>query len=265
MRSPTSHKGDNGTVAIIGGSLHQHGAPLFSALAAEASGVDLIYLFVPECHRDVAKMASLNVQVHTFGSPKSDEISASDRTRIVEFLATIDTAVIGPGLARTTSALSSLMTLLEEAPCPLVVDASALQKQTMKFVSGRHAVLTPHLGELERMGCVSSDLSTVCMENACTILKKGVVDTIISEKGDVETVEGGNAGLTVGGTGDALAGLTAGLIAQSMDHAEACRVASTVIKRTGDVLQQEYGFAYTTRQVIEIIPKVLKNIMHTHL
>ena len=260
MRSPTSHKGDNGSVAIIGGSLHQHGAPLFSALAAEASGVDLIYLFVPECHREVAKHASLNVQVYTFGSLKSDEISASDRTRIVEFLATIDTAVIGPGLARTASALSSLMTLLEEAPCPLVVDASALQKQIMKFLCGRHAVLTPHLGELERMELAQNDLSSVCMENACTILKKGVVDTIVSEKGDVKTVEGGNAGLTVGGTGDALAGLTAGLIAQGVDHAEACRMASTVIKRAGDVLAQEFGFAYTTRQVIQMIPKVLKNM-----
>lgn len=263
MRSPTSHKGDNGSVAIIGGSQHQHGAPLFSALSAEASGVDLVYVFVPECHREVAKHTSLNFQVHTFGSLKSDELSASDRTRIVEFLATIDTAVIGPGLARTPSALASLMTLLEEASCPLVIDASALQKTTMKFISGRHAVLTPHLGELERMGLLADDLSSVCMENVCTILKKGVVDTIVSTKGDVETVEGGNAGLTVGGTGDALAGLTAGFIAQGMDHAEACRVASTVIKRAGDILAQEFGFAYTTRQVIQMIPSILKNIVRS--
>lgn len=263
MRSPTSHKGDNGSVAIIGGSLHQHGAPLFSALSAEASGVDLVYVFVPECHREVAKNTSLNFQVHTFGSSESDEISAHDRTRIVEFLATIDIAVIGPGLSRTPSALLSLMTLLEEAPCPLVIDASALQEKTLKYVTGRHAVLTPHLGELERMGIASSDLSTVCIEHACTILKKGIVDTIVSEKGVVHTVEGGNAGLTVGGTGDALAGLIAGLIAQGVDHAEACIMASTVIKRAGDVLAQEFGFAYTTRQVTQMIPKMLKDIVRS--
>lgn len=258
MRQPGSHKGENGTVAVIGGCRHQHGAPLFSALAAEASGVDLAYVFVPVFHEEVAKSASFNFQVRTFGSAKSDEISAADRTAMIEFLATIDVAVIGPGLARTPSGIRSVMQLLEAAPCTVVADASALQADTMKYLFGRHAVVTPHLGELERMGIRKEDLPAVAAKHACTILQKSQIDTIIGSDGSMRTVEGGNAGLTVGGTGDALAGLTAGLIAQGMDHTEACVLASTTIKGAGDLLAKEVGNLYTTREVIGKIPMLLK-------
>ncbi len=258
MRQAGSHKGENGTVAVIGGSRHQHGAPLFSALAAEASGVDLVYVFVPVCHEEAAKSTSLNFQVFTFGSAKSDELSSADRTHIVEFLATIDAAVIGPGLSRTPSGVAAILELLEAIPCTCVADASALQEGTLKYLFGRHNVVTPHLGELERMGLTREALPAVAKKHACTMLLKSQTDTIVTEDGSLRTVEGGNAGLTVGGTGDALAGLTAGLIAQGMDHADACVLASTVIKSAGDQLLADMGYAYTTRDVIRRIPALLK-------
>jgi len=66
QRSPDSHKGENGKVAVVGGSRHMHGAPLLAALAAEASGVDLVFVCLPACHEEVAKETSLNIQVHPF-------------------------------------------------------------------------------------------------------------------------------------------------------------------------------------------------------
>jgi NAD(P)H-hydrate epimerase len=258
MRRLDSHKGENGSVAVIGGSKHQHGAPLFSALAAEAAGVDLVYVWVPETHVDVSKTQSLNFQVSSFGDSSSDEIGSKDRSRILEFLATIDVAVIGPGLSRTPSALRSMMELLEEAPCPVVCDASALQPGTLEAVSGRGAILTPHLGELERMGITLEELSSLSREHRCTFLAKGVADMIVNEKGEITTVKGGNPGLTVGGTGDALAGLVAGLVAQGMGHADACALASTAVKQSGDLLLPDFGYAYTTAHIIRILPKFLR-------
>lgn len=261
MRSPTSHKGENGSVAIIGGSQFQHGAPLFSALAAEASGVDLVYVFVPVCHAEVAKNTSLNFQVHAFGSESSDEISPNDRSRMIELLATMDSVVIGPGLSRSADNLASILVLLEECPCPCVADASALQKTTLKFLTGKHAVVTPHLGELERMGLRLEDCPAAAKKHACTFLVKSHEDTVIDEVGEMRTIPGGNAGLTVGGTGDALAGLTAGLIAQGHSQTEACGIASACIKRAGDMLFQKQGYAYRTRDVIAMIPSVMKNLI----
>lgn len=258
MRRPDSHKGENGSVAVVGGSRHQHGAPLFAALAAEASGSDLLYVWLPEIHADIGRSQSLNFQVHSFGGAKSDEIGGTDRRRLLEFLATIDVAVIGPGLPRTPSSLRSIMELLEEAPCPMVCDASALQPTTLAAVSGRHAVLTPHLGELERMGIALKDLPSLAREHRCTFLAKGIVDTIVDEQGNKTEIPGGNPGLTVGGTGDALAGLVAGLIAQGMDHAEACALASSAVKQAGDQLFPDFGYAYTTAHVIRILPKFLR-------
>lgn len=258
MRSPLSHKGDNGIVAVIGGSRHQHGAPLFSALAAEAAGVDLVYVWLPEAHAEVAKSQSLNFQIYTFGSARSDEIGPKDRERLIEFLATIDAAVIGPGLARTPSSIRSIMELLQEAPCPIVADASALQPGTLKALSGRHAILTPHLGELERMKIDRADLPDLAAKHQCTFLLKGQIDLVVSEQKAVQEVRGGNPGLTVGGTGDALAGLVAGLIAQGMEHAEACVAASTAMKRAGDELFKTHGYRYTTKQVIERLGMILE-------
>lgn len=263
MRLLTSHKGDNGSVAIIGGSRHQHGAPLFSALAAEASGVDLLFLFIPAVHEDVAKHASLNLQVHGFGSARSDIWKNADHTRMVEFLATIDAAVIGPGLARTPEAIDAILRLLNEAPCPLVVDASALQPTTLDAIAGKGAVLTPHLGELERMGIAPEDLTALCRSHRCTILLKGREDRIVGDDGTERIVRGGNPGLTVGGTGDALAGLIAGLMAQGMPPAAACERASLSIKRAGDLLLTTHGHAYTTMDVIGTLPILLRDLAHS--
>lgn len=254
QRDAHSHKGDNGKVAVIGGSRHMHGAPLFSGLAAEATGIDLLMLCVPACHEEVAKQVTLNGQVYPF---RGNDLLPADREPILELLATMDCAVIGPGIARSPVSLRTLRDILAEATCNLVVDASALQPDTLQQIRGKYAVLTPHLGELERMELTQEDLPRAAGEAGAVILLKGPVDIITSPDGTQQEVHGGNAGLTVGGTGDALAGLIAGLIAQREDRAEACRHASTIIKRAGDDLLKEKGYTYTTADVIARIPHLL--------
>ncbi len=256
-RAPDSHKGENGIVMVIGGSAPIHGAPLFSALAAEASGVDLIYVSLPEVHADVARMTSLNFLVHPF---PGDDLSAKYVEPLSEMLATMDCVVIGPGLARDKAALTHLKALIESCSCPMVLDASALQPWTLDAVKGKKAVLTPHLGELERMGLDVDGVAEAASNAGQVIHVKGSVDSIALPDGTVEEVSGGNAGLTVGGTGDALAGLIAGLIAQKMPREDACILASKIIKKAGDELFVTQGNAYTTRQVIFQIPGLLKDI-----
>jgi ADP-dependent NAD(P)H-hydrate dehydratase / NAD(P)H-hydrate epimerase len=254
MRKADSHKGQNGSVAVIGGSATMHGAPLFSALAAEASGVDLLYVSLPACHADAAKYQSLNFQVHPFAG---DDFAEKDIGMLLRMLATVDCAVIGPGIARTDAALKALKNLIESAPCPLVLDASALQPWTAEAVRGRDAVLTPHLGELERMGLAAADLPALARESGLTMLLKGPLDRVFSPSG-TEDVSGGNAGLTAGGTGDVLAGLVGGLRAQGIAAYDACVLASKIVKHAAEELSAEYGYAYGARRVVGKIPSVLK-------
>lgn len=257
MRNPDSHKGDNGKVAIIGGSAHIHGAPIFSALSAEASGVDLVYVALPASHVNAAKHASLNFQVYGFAG---DELAKDDVGQILQILAIMDVAVIGPGLGRGTETQSAVERILSGSPCPLVIDATALQPNTLALIAGRNCVVTPHLGELERMQIAPDDIAQRATAAGTTILLKNVIDRIAGPDGEMHDVAGGNAGLTVGGTGDALAGLVAGLMAQKMNPVDAAMLASKVIKTAGERLAEEQGFAYTTHDVIEQIPFILREM-----
>lgn len=258
QRAPDSHKGDNGKVAVIGGSKMIHGAPLMSALAAEASGADLLFVCLPRCHAEVAKTASLNFQVHPF---RGDDLTKSDTDAILSLLATMDGAVLGPGVAHgDREALAALHTIMAEAPCALVLDAAALQPDTLSLVKGKRAVLTPHLAELERMELTPDDLSEQAEAAGVTILLKGQSDFIAGPDGTVEELTGGNAGLTVGGTGDALAGLIAGLIAQGIAPFEAAKAAGIALKRAAEDLLPAFGFAFTTKRVIEEIPRLLRSL-----
>ncbi len=259
-RRPDSHKGENGKLAIIGGSRFQHGAPLFSALAAEAGGSDLLYVCLPQLHAHVARGTSLNFQVHPFAG---DELEQRDIPGMLELLATVDCAVIGPGLARDADTLNAARALIESAPCPLVLDATALQPWTLESIKGRNCIITPHLGELERMGITSKEIGDKAQEYKTVILAKGISDRVAAVDGRVTEIGGGNAGLTVGGTGDALAGLTASLLAQGMPAEEACKAASRTIKKAGAALAETHRFAYTARDVIARIPETLFSLLHT--
>lgn len=287
-RDPNSHKGQNGIVAVIGGSIHMHGAPIFSALAAEASGVDLVFPCVPACHSEVTKAASNNFIVTPF---RGDDLSKSDVSAIEEIMSTCDAAVIGPGLATYDTTQHAIESLIRDAAIPLVLDATALQSWTLDALapsSGkashtgrtgplvskergeRTVVVTPHIGELSRMqGQVLEKTNfdqrqdlvcTIAKARSITLLLKGPTDLIGGPDGSCAKVEGGNAGLTVGGTGDALAGLIAGLIAQHVSPVSACVMATTIMKRAATVLFHEKGYAFRTTNVIEQIP----HLVHTY-
>lgn len=254
IRRSDSHKGENGKVAVIGGSRFIHGAPIFSALAAEKSGVDLVFLKVPSCHEEVAKHASLNFQVLPF---HNDDLSEKDVRDCLELLATIDAAVIGPGIAKTQESISAIEQIVEGASCPLVLDATALQPSILKKLTGTNAVLTPHRGELERLEISEKDLPHICTEYGITIVLKDEVDIITGSDGSQKKITGGNAGLTVGGTGDALAGLLCGLLSQGILPVEAATISCTLLKRAGTLLRTQDGFAYGTSKVIAYIPQLL--------
>lgn len=253
-RRSDSHKGENGKIAIVGGSRHIHGAPILNLLAAESTGVDTLSVCLPACHEEVAKQATTNVFVHPF---TGDDLSVRDTENILELLATIDCAVIGSGIARDTESVKALMTILGVCSCPLVLDATALQPKTLELVRGKNAVLTPHLAELERMEVDPDDLKAQAGESGVVLCLKGPVDHIAGPGGKYAEIEGGNAGLTVGGTGDTLAGLIAGLMAQGIPAFDATVMGCTIMKRAAADLYPQYGYAFSARDVIARIPHLI--------
>lgn len=253
QRSTSSHKGDNGKVAVVGGSRFIHGAPIFNALAVQASGVDTLSLCLPRCHEEVAKNYLLNAFVHPF---QSDGITEADIEPISELIAPLDCVVLGSGIAGTGHRVQALEEIIASCTTPMVLDATALQENTLQLVRGKQAVLTPHLGELERMNIEEENLQDIANEYQCIIVLKGEVDKLYSAH-STEEITGGNAGLTTGGTGDVLAGLIAGLIAQGMSALDASSDACKILKQAGDDLFEEKGYAYTALDVVEEISEIL--------
>jgi NAD(P)H-hydrate epimerase len=94
-------------------------------------------------------------------------------------------------------------------------------------------------------------------KHACIIVYKGPT-TIVSDGNEIMYVEGGNAGLTKGGTGDTLAGLTVSLLAKNDAMLAAC-AASFIIKKTAEKLYEEVGTTYNADDVSHSIPSVLSS------
>ncbi|MBT5237077.1 NAD(P)H-hydrate dehydratase [Candidatus Peregrinibacteria bacterium] len=256
QRAPDSHKGDNGKVAIVGGSRYIHGAPIFNAMAALASGIDTLSICLPDCHEDTAKHWMLNAFVHPFDG---DTISDADIEPILELIAPLDCVVLGSGIARTGERVAALEEIIASCTTPMVLDATALQENTLDLVRGKQAILTPHLGELERMGIEENDLQDVANEYQAIIVLKGEVDRVVSGHTSDE-ITGGNAGLTTGGTGDVLAGLIAGLIAQGLAPLDAAKDSCTLMKKAGEKLQKDHGYSYTALDTIRTIPSLLQSL-----
>jgi len=94
------------------------------------------------------------------------------------------------------------------------------------------------------------------------IIQKSAVDIIASQNGQYRYNSTGNPGMTVGGTGDVLAGVTAGLIVQGVDLFESALCSSFITGFCGDELEKRKGYCYTATDVAEEIPFTIKKILH---
>ncbi len=271
QRKPDSHKGENGRVLIIGGSMEFFGAPILAGLGALYSGCDLVTLLTPECNFDVSRSFYPDFIVRKYGGFHLN-------LRVLDVLNPLldktDCLIIGPGLTEGDEVLHVVKKILDKVDFPVVLDADALPAiHALKPKSTRPLVLTPHAGEFNDLidETFSNDLrgeekiallaKYAEMWNA-TILLKGRLDFIASPASPSQIIlnETGNPGMTVGGTGDVLAGITASFIAQGAEAFEACCLAAYINGYAGDMLQENKGYAYSATDVALELPYVIKNL-----
>lgn len=251
-RKKDSHKGDNGKVVVIGGSETFYGAPILCALGAEYSGADLVHLFVPPCHKEAAKAHSLNFILHQFDK---DMLTPKDVKPILEVCVNADAVVIGPGLGKDTKTKEAIISLFQSFIIPTVVDADALV-----YTNGlpKNVVLTPHRGEFTEMTgdeATALNIQKWAKDLKATILCKGPLDIIANADG-VSINDTGNPLMTVGGTGDVLAGLVGGLIAQHMSALDACKYGVKILCAAADHLAGNQG-SLRAIDVVREIPFML--------
>ena len=264
-RKSVSRKGDNGIVLVIGGSYIYHGAPILSSLAALRCGTDLVYTSVPKINVSATRATSPNLiviplvdQKLTLGSVKK-LVGALPRN--------LHSATIGMGLAiQEKNSLLYLVKSLLDRDVRLSLDASALIPEILPLLAKKNVVVTPHSGEFNRLfGDVPSDskneriklVEKYALDNAVTILLKGPTD-IISNGDTTYLCEKNTPAMTVGGTGDVLSGLVAGLLSQNRNSLESAAAASFICSLAGKEVQEKFGLHMTSMDLINSIPNVMK-------
>jgi len=236
-RDPHSHKGVNGEVLVVGGGPYT-GAPALSARAALRAGADLVRVACPEGVAREVQGYSENLILRPFAG---ERLLPGHVPRLLAEAEGHDTVVFGPGLGDHEDTLEAVATFLGEYAGTAVVDADALQV-VPEVETDATLVCTPHQGELRAMGGETSEdwteraemVESFAADLGHTLLVKGVYD-VVSDGERTRVSRTGNAGMTVGGTGDVLAGVTAALASVLHPHDAAC-VAAYANGRAGDLV-----------------------------
>ena len=264
-RKSTSRKGDNGIVLVVGGSYIYHGAPVLSSLAALRCGTDLVYTCVPKINVTPTRAISPNLIVIPLVDQK---LTLGAVKKLVGALPrNLHSATIGMGLAiQEKNSLLHLVKSLLDRDVRLSLDASALIPEILPILAHKNVVVTPHAGEFKRLfGDVPSDSNVerikLVEENALkhgiTILLKGPTD-IISDGKITYLCEKNTPAMTVGGTGDVLSGLVAGLLSKNRNCLESAAAASYICGLAGQEVQDKLGLHITSMDLIDAIPNVMK-------
>lgn len=262
-RKKSSHKGENGRVLIIGGSENYPGAINLATLAVATlrTGPDLVTVFAPE------KVA------WTINSISPDVITVKGRGKILEkkHLSKIlylsrkaDVILLGPGIGHETATKKLIFMLLKDSHVKImkkVIDADVLRMISFKMVE--NSILTPHKAEFLDLLANSyiadkpkDPLHTQHDIRNNVILLKGQIDQIIASD-KICRVQGGSPGMTVGGTGDVLSGVCAGLVSQGIELKNAAILASKIMKHIGKKLEKKMGYGFIASDFIDHIPEAM--------
>ncbi|NQE04454.1 Hydroxyethylthiazole kinase [ANME-1 cluster archaeon GoMg1] len=278
-RKPSSHKGDNGRVLIVGGGPFS-GAPTLAALGALRAGADWVTIAAPKSVSSVISSLSPNLIVHPLSSGILVE---KDVPTVLNLIRAHDVVVIGMGLgAKEETKRATRMIIEDEASKRVVVDADGFYGLHLPLKMKKEdklVIVTPHAGEISKMGIKrkgseksvkvpppedimeerTNFVKDFSSANRVTTLMKGPID-IISNGVRVKQNKAGNAGMTVGGTGDVLAGVTGAFFAIVTDEPlKAATAAAFVNGAAGDIAFENNGFGLLATDVVENIPKVMKS------
>jgi NAD(P)H-hydrate epimerase len=253
LRGAGSDKRTFGHVFILGGSRGYPGAVLMSVLAALRSGVGLVTAFVPESL--AAAFAARVPEAMWVGWPETPEggLALEGMHLLRERAGRASAWVIGPGLGREPETLALAKEVVGGSEVPLVIDADALQPEIVAAGTAAR-VLTPHAGEWAR---VERAVATVSAE--CVVVRKGPVTRVCAGGRTWWSFFGGPV-LARGGSGDLLAGIVGGLVAQTPgDVAGAAKRGVVWHGCAADALARAKGqVAVRTSEVLEFMSAVLR-------
>ncbi len=273
-RGPDVHKYDFGHLLVIGGSKLYSGSPAFAALAAYQAGVDVVTVAGPKRAMDI--VAGFAPDLITYPL-EGDWLAKIHLKELLELTKGKTAVVIGGGLGRTAGILNTIRVYLKKIDISCVIDADAIHAMAQEIanlssllqkeiIANKSFVITPHLYEffvLTGKNIGKADLKkrievvkAAAKKLKTTILLKANID-IISDGKQVALNKTGNPYMTVGGTGDTLAGICGSLLAQGIEPFTAAQAAAYINGKAGDIAASELRESFMASDLIETICEVI--------
>ena len=229
-RPHDAHKGTFGTAVVLAGSLGFTGAAYLAATATARTGAGLVKLLVAATIYPILATKCTEVMATPVPEVAPGAVGHAAYDSILRQLATAEVGIIGPGLGRDSSTWRLVVDLAVHAHCPLVIDADGLNaladSPRSRGKLGKNRVLTPHPGEMARLTgktieAIGQDRAgsarKAAKEWGAVVVLKGAHTVVAHPDGRVSEDPHEVPALATGGTGDVLAGIIGGLIAQGSD------------------------------------------------
>jgi len=262
-RSFLSRKGDNGIVLVAGGSRFYHGAPVLASMAALRSGADLVYTAVPRSI--ITAVRSFSPAMIALPLP-DDKLTVGSANRLAAMMPKrADAAAIGMGMSLEPEALVALVKKMKETKTKILLDASALIPQVLDEISNTGTIVTPHAGEYKRLFGhdprtakeeMVANVRKAAKERGIIIVLKGWLN-VISDGDQTAAIKRSTPAMTVGGTGDVLSGLAAGLLAR-MKPFDAALAAVYLNGVAGSLAFKRAGLHIIATDLLDSLPAAMK-------
>lgn len=262
-RPSNGHKGTFGKVLVIAGSKEICGAAYLAAAGAYKIGAGLVKIFTPKENKNALQVLLPEALLAVY-----DETDAGDKLKTEMKWA--DVIVIGPGIGTTKGAEAMLRYVLENSEIPVVIDADGINLLTdcTDFMKKTKAqlILTPHILEMSRLCHLEKeklleDILGAAEQFAAnypvTLVLKDARTVVAKEKELLYINTSGNSGMATGGSGDVLAGMIGGLLAQGIQDVEAARLGVFLHGMAGDAAgKKKSEYSMTASDLLDGIAEV---------
>ena len=271
-RPAETKKYDYGLMLVIGGGQFYTGAPALSALAGFRAGVDMVHIIAPKRAADIIAsfspvLAALPLEnIHLLKEHLAILVSRAEAAKEVAHGKAA--VVIGGGLGRTEETQDTVLEFLRQVQIPVVIDADALHAigKDPSCLLGKPFVITPNTFEFQLVtgkevrSLSNEDRVGVVQEEAArlqtTILLKVETD-IISNGEETLLNETGSPYLSIGGTGDTLAGIVGALLARGISPLQAAAAGAYINGRAGEIAAKDKKDSLIATDLIEALPQVI--------
>lgn len=266
-RKRFAHKGSFGHGLLIAGSYGMAGASILSAKACLRSGIGLLTVHAPIHNHDLLQTTVPEAIVQT----DIHERYFAQPTDLSRYKA----IAIGPGLGQEEDTALAMMEQIQGSSLPIILDADAINilsthRNWLSRIPKR-CILTPHLGELERLigKCMDTYERLTKVKELATYLQsyiivKGAWTAIVTPEGNYFFNPTGNPGMATAGSGDVLTGILLALVSQGYTQEEACLLGVYIHGMAGDIAAEEMTeISLTASDIVNSLPAAWKKIRQT--